>query len=999
MVAESAKVLLAESNLQRYKEFILNSNEELSLPALSSVPWIGATKRRDVYKKQPYPVTAESKSHQIKFISKNEKPHAFFWQTNAEKLKQGVRWGIVKTHSITGKVLSSLGQYRIVAHERVMKGLVSNSQAVKLKLLDLYQDRFAALQDIESLVNKNNAFADYQKTIEKYLLELDRIEHELNNYFSEVECTGLNEKSFRQIVADIQADKARATAYLQKISKATDLRPYNRGRGKDSVLEFVKQQMMHGLYELQGINQDMTFSAKRYFALTRGTLNDFIEDARKEIDDHEADLRNAVTVKHHGHYANSADEVFMYDFSREDLSIERQQQVLMAISFIEEWDVLKNKKGMPPVISNGEQEETLEPYAATRWRTHRSIKATVKSISSFILNIFKGLFVSTRHWEEEDWQDKSFHLNAAKLREHIKPKEPMWKKPVYFAVQIFYALKDMFNGIRDFGTKLVIKMPEDIVNDWASTKEPPSLEQVLKGATEACQKIDSEEQESLQNIFKWTAQDFKTPLTPAVAQFAEAEYELSAGEFNDILNSVVRGINGFSSVFTHNIYAKDPVGGLVFTATYLAGIGMIYMPAYSASVFGSTLVNAFNSLSYAMASSPMGAAVAGGSTLAEVSAVIWDGFAHGPSGLGVNALYQIGEDPLAFGTYCAVAYGLGYLLVNGIGGHKIPWLSHMLQEDLGTDPSTGYPIIGAKFAIMFYESLITHQQPHHEQPSLVKENHDSSAKISEEGVRLVNRFILVTWLSTHAKMLSKLDEHHKFALEQQLDRCFSKEESGSLKKLIYPESHPSIAFQLFSIPLSYVPAILRFVISPIISLIAWGQGNPHPVEPMKRAGAFLLDKTKKDLSRLIVTTTQVVYLLYSLAATMVKMFSYLGAMAIGRVAGLFDGKPAHAMHKMFASVHTWMRSMGEFFYPAKAMKHVAVAHPTDTMLKTEASYVTLLQQMGADKENSTPEGSDLSQIHNSEFDLLAKKSTDSLPVPLEETHKKQIYNSEPELII
>lgn len=946
MGGASAKVLLAESNQRQYRNFILSSeddnNDILSVPALSAVPWIGASRRRDVYKRE----LSHQASHHIKFITKNGTPHSFLWQTDSEKLKQGVRWGIVKTHSITSKVIASLGQYRIVAHERVMKGMVSNSQTVKLKLLDLYQDRFSALQGLESLVSNNNTLADYEKAFERYFLELQKIEEDFDSYFSEVDCTGLNEQAFKQMKSDLVADKARTQTYLDSLRSSNNLRAYNRSRGKDSILEFVKQQMIHGLYEFQGINQDMSYSRTRRFALTRGEINDFIEDARKEIDDHVADARNAVTEKHHGNYG---DGLTAYDFSRDNLTAAREQHVLMAVSFIEGWDVLEHKKGQKPVVHNKEtgEHETLDIYAATRWKTHRNFRTAAKSFGYFLLNIVKGIFVSTRPWDEEAWGSKEFHLTAIRLRKYVKPIEPMWKKPIYFLKQIGFALVDMVNGIRDFGSHLIIKMPGNLVNDWESSKELPALDKELDELTQTSMQIERLEQETLTAILKWCEQDPSLQVSQPKAQLASVEYELSSGEYNDILNSVARGISSFSSVFTHNIYAKDPVGGLVFTTTYLAGIGMIYLPAYSASLFGNAFVNAFNNVSYAMASSSMGAAIAGGSTLAQVSAVAWDGVTHGPSGIAVNALYQCGEDPLTIGAYCAAAYGLGYLLANGIAGHQIPWLSHVLQEDLGTDPSTGYPLIGAKFAVMLYEALAVHHEPQHEQPHLLQPDVKREQQVVQEfGRKMIDRFKLVNWLSVHAKVIPKLEDRQKFALARQIDHLFSKAESESLKKLLYPESHPSIAFQIFAVPLAYIPVVLRFLISPFISLAAVIKKNPHPAEPMNRAFEALFDKIKKDLSRLIVLTTNVTYLFYSLASAFIKMLAYLGTMAIGRVAGLFDANPAHTLHRVFASIHTFIRSIGEYFYPARAMKSVASSHPTDTMLKTEKSYNTLLQQMG-----------------------------------------------------
>lgn len=164
------------------------------------------------------------------------------------------------------------------------------------------------------------------------------------------------------------------------------------------------------------------------------------------------------------------------------------------------------------------------------------------------------------------------------------------------------------------------------------------------------------------------------------------------------------------------------------------------------------------------------------------------------------------------------------------------------------------------------------------------------------------------------------------------------------------ENNHSIAYQIFSIPLAYVPIILRLMVSPFLSLVAWAKGHPYPVEPVRRACALLFNKVRGDLSRLISVVANVLYLVYSLVATIIKMVANIGTLIIGRVAALFDAKPAHALHGVFAAAHNLMRQIGEMLYPARAMKSVAVAHPTHTMVKTEMSYSLLLQHL---RQNDT----------------------------------------------
>lgn len=949
---DSTKKLLTAYNQEYYRAFTLNDEESLSLITPSRMPGISATKRCDHYKKL---ISHPGGPHQIKFITKNEERLGFLWQTDKATLKKAVRWGIVKTHSITGKVIATLGNYRVTAHQRVAKGMVSNSQAIKLKLLDLFQDRFEALEDIESLTNKVNTLAEVTQVLEKYIGKLQEITEKLNDYFSTVEQTGFGQETLKAIQQGLEADIKRTRDYLALLAEKDDLTMVNSARAKDSVVEFVKQQMIHGLYELQAVNQDMTYSRKRRFALTRGELNDFIEDARRVVDDHQADLRNVVTKSHHGFYASGeADTLVTYDFIDDHLTPARERDVLLAISFIEGWDTLSNEKGQKPTVKNhvGEVEE-LDTITATKWQTHRYFIAFFKSTAFYLLNVVGSIFISTRPWEEETWKEKEFHLTAAELRKHAKFNEPMWKKPLRFIKHMVYALGDIFNGIRDFGAELTLRMPAALLNDWHSSYETPGFTPTLKRISTVICDIDKEEKQRLQKLLEQC--QFQTPaLSKSTSQLALVEYGLSGGEQNDILTAMVRGLTGFGTFFSHNIYAKDPVGGLLFTAGFLVGAGAIYYPALTSSAFGAAYTNWFTQFSYTMGSSPITAAIAGGGTQAELFAAAWDGVIHGPSGMTMNALYKCGEDPLTVGAYCLAAYGLGYILANGVGGHPIPWLSEHMMADLGTVPESGYPIIGAKLAVVLYEALIVEPQEHYA-PAKITVTVEGMPAIDDSKIqRDVNRVLLIAWLALNAKALPKLASGDLFAISQQINVLFNEEESESLHKLLYPETPRSIAFQLVAIPLAYIPSILRFICSLGLSATAWLNGHPKPLEPLKRATMQLVNQAKRDLSRLLVFTTQVAYIPYIILTTFTKMLGHLVTMACGRVMSLFGIDSAHVFHRLFASAHVFFRSVGEYFYPTRALRSVAVAHPTHTMLAVEDSYVKMVRKIAKVPSNQKP---------------------------------------------
>ncbi|KTC69316.1 hypothetical protein Lbir_2055 [Legionella birminghamensis] len=993
----NAKKILGKFKEKTIEEFYLDSSStELILPQDSSIPWVGAAKRNDVFQKQVF--TRPESSAEVSFIRQNGHEHAILWKSSAEKIKEATRWGIIKTDSLTSKIIGSLGQYRVIAHEQAAKGLANNSLDLKLRLVGHYQDLFEAMQDLESLVNRNNSAKKIEKYFERYIQKLEGIQRNLDTYFSDIDCPGYDSTTLRHLREDISASINRARSFSQKIKNSPgNLRRFNRGRGHESILEFIKQQINQNLYQLQGINQDISFSTKRYFALTRGNLNDFIEDARKELDDHLPDLRNPVNPCHHGVFAINPEKVVTYDFGKEELSPARERQVLLAISFIEGWDSLELKKGEPARVKNHLGEEELDTIAATRWKTHRGFIPQLKSIAYFLLNFVKSVVLPTKAWEEETWKNKGFHLVAAELRAHAKPNQPIWVAPYNFFKKIAYAIRDIFSGIRDFGANLVFRLPAAMLEDWQASSTLPELNETLSEVSKECQSIKEIEGERLEDLLKRCGIKKRFEFNKD-SILAEASYPLTAGEQNDILTAVARGLNGFSSFFTHG-FNKDPISGVIFTLGYAVGAAVIFMPAFSTAIFGAGYVNWLSHFSYALGTSKIAATVGGGCTQAQILAMGWDAIMHGPSGVAANAAYQFGEDPLTIAAYCAAAYGIGHLLINGIAGHKIPWLSNVIAEDLGTNKSFGTFFFGGKVGVMSYEALVTEAEEHIKanvpvlRPEDIKQFKES---FYAEHKPTIDRFMLAYFLSSNAEEIPKLDSRQLFELSRQIDKHFSREDSRSLKKILYPEgAKPSIAFQLFSLPLSYIPAICRFAWSIVLSLAAWTVEKPHPWEPVKRAGGDLFEKTKRDLTRLITFASSMTFLFYSGFSSLIKSFVYTFAMGIARIAAVFGAKPGHSTHNFFAAAHNFMRQIGEFLYPVRAVKDVTIADPRATIEKTEASYAKLLKQIYKSRKDNPGEVNNLPDEQDSadySFDLrgTGTASNDNSAGDADPVHKQKV---------
>ncbi len=941
MKIADANELYNKNYNDQYHAFILGKASELSLqaPAPSVTPWNAKSSETDFFRKETYsPELSENKVH---FIFKNEKNHALLWETTAEKLKEGVRWGLIKTESMTGRVISTLGHYRIIAHERIVKEsnlMISNTQALKLALLDVYQERFEALQPLESLVNTGADKHRFELTLHEYKQNLERIKTNIAAKFSglhlEKEGIDANGSAYQgmdyseltlKLLEDLDQDIAKADVYWQELNAEVTTRAANRARGNQSVLEFVKRQMHKNLYEFQGLNQDIVFAIG---ALTRGVMNDYIEDARDLIDKHKPDLRNAVSAKHHGLYA-LPDETLIYDFSTDDLSPAQERQKLIGISFIEGWDIVDYTSdwAQPRVINNSNPEAPisapLTKIFATKWNTHRNFAA---AFSNYIANWFKGIIYPTRPWEGEVG---NFQLYASELIKKSKPDFPLWMKAWHFTKKVAIALKDIFTGIRNFGQQLTLYLKIDLQDDWASSKPLPAYKETMNAAHNQIRYIQTEEQKIKDQlgIFPLDAANDAEEL-----KLAEADYHLSYGEEHDLLTAMVQGVGSFTGHFTHNLFAKDPVGALIYSSAFAVGGVSIFFPLIAKTFFGTQFVQGFKSVSELVGSTPLSEWVCGSLMLAQGSHMTY-GLMDGPSSGAVSVATTLLEDPVTSAFCFAAAYGIGYAIAN------VPGIGEYIKAELGSSDVLNYPVIGIKFGAGAILMLVSDEngkvhsveRPYDfEKLSKIWTFLQKDPVIMKAVGSMMQRLDMVQWLCKNASYLTKLEPDTQFEIERQIDEIFPVEQAHSLKKLIHPEKDRSIAYQIFAVPLGYIPALFRVLFSLVLSSAAWINNNPRWKEPAKRAGEALLDKTAKDITRIFNVTSNALYVLVNLAASPFKTLALLATMLIGRTTAFANLPSGHFLHKGFAFIHDLYRKIGEALYPLRAMKSVVSADPLHT---------------------------------------------------------------------
>ncbi|MBA2655677.1 MAG: hypothetical protein H0U70_01685 [Tatlockia sp.] len=943
MKIDSADLVYKKYYNKQYQAFILSDTSEFSIraPAPTTTPWNAISSEKDWFTKETCaPDAAKGKVH---FIKKNEKNYALLWETKAETLKAGVRWGIIKAESITGQVISTLGHYRIIAHERIVhenKLMVSNTQALKLALLDVFQDRFELMQNLESLVNTSAPKANYERDLSNYIAHLEGYKNSVRSKFSGLNLEGLNYNSLPdKIIADLDEDIKNAKLYWQQLEQQETTRYANRARGSESILDFVKRQMQKNLYEFQGLNQDVVFAIG---AFTRGEMNNLIADASDLIDKHKPDLRNAVNAKHHGLYASTG-QTLVYDFGQANLSPAEEKQALIAISFIEGWDrVDYTSDWMSPRIinqSNPEQPSSavLEKIFATKWNTHRNFGA---AFIHYLANWFKGIIYPTQPWEGEG---DTFKTYAAQLLAQSKPFYPMWMKGWHLLKTVGTILKDTVKGIRNFGKTFTLYLRLDMQNDWASSKKLPLAAETFAEANQQIALISSEELKILKGLEAYTSETFAENPQKILAQ---SDYHLSYGEEHDLLIAMVQGIGGFSGHFTHNLFTKDPVGALIFSSAFMVGGVSIFFPMTAKTFLGSQFVNGFNQFAGLVGSSTLSKAACGSLSLAQGVHLAW-GLTEGPSSEVLHAMQAIIEDPLSAAFLFSAAYGIGYALAH------VPVLGDYIREELGSSDVLNYPVIGVKLGVGGVLVLVSNDSnepisveiPYNsEKLARILQHLQGDPLIMREVGLMMQRLEMVQWLAKHAPFLAKLNFNTQFDLERQIDTIFTREQALSLKKLIYPEKDRSVAYQVLAVPFGYIPALVRLGASAIMSAVAWFINNPKPAEPVKQAAEALVRKMAKDITRIYNITANALYIAVNIAFSPFKTFALLTTMLIGRLSAFIELPTGHFMHKGFWFVHNIYCRIGEFLAATRPMKSVVFADPMHTINEVVQSIDCLVEE-------------------------------------------------------
>ncbi|MDR3477793.1 MAG: hypothetical protein P4M14_07165 [Gammaproteobacteria bacterium] len=706
------------------------------------------------------------KASTLQVIKRKESFDSFTWHTTAKKIKEAKRWGIVNTASLTGNVIAALGHYRAIAHERIAEGFISNRFKEKMWLLDFVQDRFEALEQLESLVNQNVAY-------EESSLALDKLKHTLAKYIADLKA--IQHKCEENNLASIDEDIERAEVYLSGLNEDTFL-DYNQANGIDSVLEFVKRQMIYNLDEMQGINQSLTYNIHdKKFAATRGDLNSCIVDAKKVIDDHDADAHNSIMEGHHGNFGHD-NEILAYNSSQNKLDAREEQRACLAISFIEGMNVLHfpeddmdelnpDGKKKAPYIENCHGQFDLKIVAATKWHTNNALGSFARLLANFTVRIVAGFidlavvlltfpiqsfsFVKAIRKTTNLWATTEFNLSETERAENpekrgdlpvlagyeIREKTrrrllSLGSKAGSIILNIFdNIVVDFIYGIRDVLHQFTIKFFHTVQDYYADGNPRQDFSEVMNSVDAEANFIQNEKLRIFSDIkdklhgnvpegspdhaFLHTVidqvqeevkheQKAEEDVFLMAEKFAVTEYTPTGPEMNDLLNAAARGGKKFISLYMHHIFAKHPMAGIMFTALYAAGGLSVLMPNLMSHILPAKFISFSQTLGSATANGQISSAMAAGANEAQIAAAIWELTIHGPKSWLITGANDLSADPATTIVYAGAAVLIGYAVAFEF---DIPGLSEEIRDSMGSVPPLALGFAGAKIGILLVEFM------------------------------------------------------------------------------------------------------------------------------------------------------------------------------------------------------------------------------------------------------------------------------------------------------
>lgn len=842
--------LHADSN----KEATLSIHTPSTIPGLSAIRPISA--KPTVFTKTVF--ASEHSSSALHIIKRDGTPEHFVWHANQKDINRARLHGILPKHmtqSPLAQAISALGHYQLRVLYRIYeRGIISNKLREKKTLVSVAQDILDALLPLERLPNTFVSIQEIQTHLNAVTTTLEGLKKNLklsNNFGT------FDSKAQENITAYIDS----LIQAIRDIDPSTQHQALLEPTGPHSLINFVKTWGMKVVLKTQEINQNITYS-RNAGSFMRGDFNNACEDALKTFRDYMASPHDPILPIHQGIVAMKENQTAMVDFS----SVTDHDDVTATLRSIA-W-IQADSEPISKKINNGE----IKTTRFTKWMNNATNTYLPKRILASIAKITTGLLVgfcfdlpigflvsivslgTIKMPSLAAWIGSKLHVDTGAPKEtlaeqylkaiHVPEYSAGTRLGHMIGNVIRNAVIDIAKGTWETISNFKIKGWDRLVADfrtgyWGKKYGKPEIQgEVLKALQTACEAkqteitqlkatIQTQEAAEFSNLSE-NSENAPVPTIPP--------YHLSAGEWNDITNACFDGLKAFSDVFVHNVHAKHPFTGLVFTLSYLAGGLAILAPQYVA--FLSKHYIAFSqAIAKSLAHGSSSAAIASGFTQAKLFSAAIEGACHGKDSWLTVGTLSFENNPSDIVTYTTLATLLGYAIAYQV---DIPWLSEEIKHEV-TDvqvPVAGLAFAGAKVGVLLVDFLKTKHAS--ETAPTVPSKLPSADAATEQQQLDLRRLELLYLLGTHQENLPYLSRRQKQEIICTARHLFKGQPQAntlirSIAHLLDPEQPKSIALRTFTLITDYIPLTLRCV----LSIFSWSAQPWHELK----------DKVVKDLTR------------------------------------------------------------------------------------------------------------------------------------------------------
>ncbi len=775
-------------------------------------------------------------------------------------------------------------------------------------------------QNSDAETNKQRietTFKDYINALKQLQIDINVHSKSLNKFDREA-----SDKLISQIQHDIIAAKEYQSTMLDFLFPDCSLQDHLKdtilsASGTDSIAHFIKTRMIYALRQAQEYNQNMTYSRKAG-SIFRGEFNSYCEDALNVIDKYLCDHHNPVTPEHQGYFSTDQNHSLTLDFRHLGKDRHTVRRYIMAITQIEGADKIQQvgEDGYVLQCANSENPHAkhLKVTHFTSWDIQAEKSYPFYRIAYWVWNLMVGIvfglvdlpsgFISglkgeeptsnvskyTKEFTPDCAKDTRFHALAEKI--NFPAVSLGAKLGSLIGSVIRNTVWEVFKGVRTSFQRARFQIGENLATDYdifhnglrseteIFNQVHSNLNQLKKEEDELFEKVNNKHNKKYQDkpVFSSTISRINPEskiseqitlerITPKEisGQFAQAPYELSPGEWHDLLNAALSGINFLFDFVFDDIHRKHPGSGIIYNAFYVLGTIAVLSPQ-TLEFMGKNYLQISRSISDAATSNLTAGASFCASVEAQAAAMATEFAVSGRNSWLLTGLSSLEEEPSNMIAYSAIAVGLGAILAYGL---NVPYISASIRGELGSVPAIALGVAGAKFGLCLFELFQTEASEEKKDTDarreriklLLIEHFQDKYKLTNQKIDEICDFMLSPDFKNTLEQKSKdqdprLQRFQLFMLMQKNQHLLphlpystkrellelmhrnSKDFPGgesAMHQLLFPEAKGSIIEITVSTVLDYIPAIGGC----LASIVTW---DAHPWR-------YMGNKLLKDVGR------------------------------------------------------------------------------------------------------------------------------------------------------